>query len=149
MPAKPPEAPLVRWSDDGSPAALSKLGRMTLDKVARLFGGLGELESWLKSAKLKEDIRAARLKNDIAEGEVISRELVRTHVIGVVDEVNRRLLSDGAKSIAVQLYAFAESGVPVQKAEEEVAEMISKILERAKSKPARVLAKPTRRRGGE
>lgn len=138
--ARPVTEP-VGWRDDGSPAALAKLGRLTLDKVSRLFGGVVEAEAWLKAAKLKEDIRAARLKNEIAEGEVVSRDLVRTHVMSVVDEAFRRLLSDGAKTIAAQVYAFAQSNppVPIQKAEEEIAQIVSKILERAQNKTRRAL----------
>lgn len=138
------------WTDDGSSEVIGKLGRMSLDSISRVFGGPSELEVWLKSAKLKEDIRSSRIKNDVAEGELVSRELVATHVIGVVDEVFRRLLSDGAKSIAVQLYSFSESGIPIQKAEEEASSIMAKILERAKSRPLRVLtAKAAKKKARE
>jgi hypothetical protein len=134
-----PTKPGIKWEDNGTSGAMVELGNLTLDQVTMLIGQYDQAEEWLKSVKLKEDIRAARLKNEATEGSTISRELVETRVLGVVDEAFRRLLTDGAKTLASQVFAMAKSGQTVQEAEREISATIGKVLELAKTKPQRAL----------
>lgn len=106
--------------------------------IAR-FGTRRNFRDWLLSLKDIEVIREKTLANEETEGRLISRELVRTHVIGAIEAGNRRLLNDSPKTIARRLYAAAKSGVAVEEAEQTVREIIGSHLEPVKRAAAKQL----------
>ena len=127
------------FPDEGTPQAMVDFQSLTLGELSDRFGGIAELADWLKALKISEEIRGARLKNDEYEGSIISRDLVVTHCFGALDETNRRLLSDGVKTIVRQMYANSKGGIELEKSEREASSMISKILEPARQKIAKAL----------
>ena len=138
-PERPEHTEVEGVPDDGTPQAMVDLQQLRLCDLSDRFGGEPELSNWLKALQTSEEVRGKRLKNDEFEGSIITRELVRTHVVGAVDEAFRRLLSDAAKTIARQLYANAKTGLEIEKSEAEVRAIISKTLEPVKKKAARTL----------
>lgn len=112
---------------------------MTLRELVDRFGTKTAFRDWLVARKTIADIREKDLKNDETEGRLISRELVRTHIFGAIDAVNRRLLGDSPKTIARRLYALAKDDAPVEDAEAAVRDMISSNLKKVAADAARVL----------
>lgn len=86
----------------------------------------------LKALKLQEDIREKRLKNEQTEGALIAREFVKTHLFGLLEELSRRILADGSRTIARKLYTAARSGVPLEEAEAMVRDILSQHLKKAR-----------------
>lgn len=107
------------------------------------FGTTRTFLDWLSAAKEIETIRGKRLANEETEGQLISRELVQTHVVGLLDDAFRRLLTDAAKTITRRLYGNAKSGVPAEDSEELVREILSSQLEPAKRGAAKQLRAPS------
>lgn len=123
--------------------------RITLDRLDELEADLAPIvEKWgtgrdirdqLLALKELQVIRGKRLANEETEGRLISRDLVRTHVIGVIDAGNRRLLHDAPKTIAREVYAQAAAKVDVEQAEQTVRDIIGSQLAPVKTSAARLL----------
>lgn len=141
---KRPSAPTARRPkrEPGPPAATPD----ELDAYADLLGPIIEkfgtargFADWLKASKDIEAIRARQLENEEAEGRLISRDFVKTHVLGLVEACWRRLLQDATKTIARRIYAAAKSAQPVEEAERIVAEILSANLEPLKTTAAKLV----------
>jgi hypothetical protein len=134
-PELPPEEPAP--SDD----ELDAFAELLRPLVTR-FGTSRAFALWLAAADKLEVIRERRLKNEEAEGKLISRDLVKTHVLGAVEAGNRRLLNDSPKTIARRIYAAAKAGEPVESAEQVVREIIESHLGPVKTTAVRLLREP-------
>lgn len=124
--------------DEGTDADLDRLAQRIRPVVDR-FGSMTGLKDWLAALKTIEEIRAKRLDNDEAEGSLIRRDFVRTHVFGAIEAANIRLVNDAPQTIARRIYAKAKAGEPVEEAEIVVHEIISSHLKPVKATAARNL----------
>lgn len=138
-PEDPPHHKLPGFEDEGDSESMGLLGKLTLDEIGERFGGLKAFDVWQKRAKVKEEIREKRLKNEETEGSVISRDFVRTHLFGLLEELSRRLLSDASRTIARRLYSAAQSGVSIEEAEQTVRSILEQNLQRARDQAKRRL----------
>jgi hypothetical protein len=127
--------------DDGTPDAMTRIMDLRLRDLTNVFGDHESLSAWLGDVKRVEDIREKRLKNQITEGSVVSREGVEKNVFGLLEELSRRLLQDAAKTITQQLYANAKSGVDHEKSRKQVVDIMSKNMRRARDGVTRNLKK--------
>jgi hypothetical protein len=64
----------------------------------------------LRRRRLAAQVRNEELELAEREGELIGRRFVRQHVIGLLEELFRRLLYDGARTIAIRTAGAARSG---------------------------------------
>lgn len=144
-PAKPKRKRRPREVDDRSIAIdvdfeeIEAYAHLSLSELVAKFGTVTSFKDWLDARKKISDIREKDLRNDELEGRLISRELVRTHVIGAIEAGNRRLLTDSPKTIARRLYALVNSGASAEEAEKTVREIISSQLKPVAATAARVL----------
>ena len=124
----------------------------------KIYGDLGELahvirlivdkngtkrsfKDWLDALKRIEDIRKTRLDNDLTEGGLIERELVKKHVMGAIESAFRRLLVDTSKTATARIYAAAKAGQPIEEAELILRTLITSQLKPLKSTAVRNLRK--------
>jgi hypothetical protein len=132
---------LEHWRAD-RPAGVAELFRvkdMTIIEVVRRFGTEEAYLNWLKSLKAMEDLEAARLKNDRARGSVIEAELVKSHVMSLIDGTWRRLLSDTSKTIARRSEEMIKAGKTSEELELSVREIISSQLKALKDRARKKL----------
>ena len=127
--------------DSGDSSSMDRVMDLKLRDIITRFGEEGSFSAWLRDLKTAEDIREKRLKNEMTERSVISREGVQVHLFGLLEELSRRLLQDGSKTIARANYAAAKSGVDVSKSEKDTRDIISKNLKKAKDGITRRLKK--------
>lgn len=127
------------YDDDGSSESMGLLGKLTLDEIGERFGGLKAFDVWQKRLKTKEEIKEKRLKNEETEGSVISRDFVRTHLFGLLEELSRRLLADASRTIARRLYSAAQAGVSIEEAEATVRSILEQNLQRVRDQAKRRL----------
>lgn len=127
---------------EGSDQDLKQLTDKLLPLVER-FGTDLRFEKWLSSIADIELIREKRLKNGQTEGGLISRELVRIHVMGAIDAANKRLLGDASKTITARVANVIRGGGGLEEAQRYVREEISKQLKPVKDKVARNLRQKT------
>lgn len=128
---------------------IERYAHLSLTALTRKFGTATAFKDWLAAHKTIEDIREKRLKNDEAEGRLIPREPVRTHVFGAINAVNIRLLRDAPKTLTRRLYALARSGAPVEEAETTAREILGSLLKPMKTNAARVLRNVARGEASE
>ena len=118
---------------------ISQYADYTLRQIADTFGAMRVFKDFLEALKKLEDIREKRLNNEEVQRNLISRELVKTHVFGFLDAGNRRLLGDTPKTIARRLYALARADEPIETAEKLVRDIIGSQLTPQKGRVAKML----------
>jgi hypothetical protein len=98
----------------------------------------------LARQKRTEEVAKLSLANAKERGNLISSELVRTHVFGTMEAMSKRLLGDAAKSIAARCASLIRSGASIEEVQRMVRDEISKQLRISKDKVVRVLREPSR-----
>lgn len=112
----------------GSPEDLEAIAE-TIRPLLERFGTERAFRDWLLALKEIETIREKRLGNEEAEGLLIYREVVRTHVFGRIEACHRRLLGDVPKTLTRRVYALAKNGTAIEEAEATVRELIGSQLD--------------------
>lgn len=121
------------------PEDIRAFAEMSLRELVTRFGTDTRFCDWLKATKSIEDINEKRLKNAVSRGELVSRDLMKVGVIEPIDAAHRKLLTDGAKTIARRLTAMHDAGRSLEDCEEFVIDQISSFIRPVKSKVARAL----------
>jgi hypothetical protein len=93
----------------------------------------------LARQKRTEEVAKLALANAKERGQLISRQLVETHILGSLEFLHKRLLGDAAKSIAGRCCSLVRSGAPLEEVQRMVRDEISKQLRSSKDKVVRVL----------
>lgn len=136
---KSPEDAREYLRELGKGLRIRDLPGMTLQQLVERFGTATAFKDYLDARKKIEDIVGKELENDETVGRLISRDLVRTHVFGAIEQANKRLLQDAAPNISRTVYALARRGAPVEDAEREARDVIGRILNPVKDQAARAL----------
>ena len=118
---------------------IRKMGDMSIRDCVLTFGYFENLESLVKSIKLMEDIHEKRIKNAVAAGELVSRDLIHKGVIDQIEIAHNRMLTDGAKTMAKRLHDKYKSGADVAAGQKLIRDELSKIIGPSKRKIDKVL----------
>jgi hypothetical protein len=121
------------------PEDIRKFADYTLRDLIAQFGTDVAFLDWLKATKAIEDIHEKRLKNAEKAGELISRAVVSDGLISTIDGAFTRMLTDGAKTIAVRTHSLVTTGAEVGDIEDLVSKQLTTFIRPTKSKLARVL----------
>jgi hypothetical protein len=97
-------------------------------------------EEFLRVQYRKRAAEALKIElgNRQAQGELIERDRVRTHILGFIDASHRRLLYSST-TIVSRLYSLAASGTGAGEAERFVSDTLSAILTVARDQVTRNL----------
>jgi hypothetical protein len=115
----------------------------THKQVAERFSTFTEVADIVDLHYKTEQSRKLWLSNEVAEGKLIERERVRTHVLGFVEASHKRILSDAPKTIASRLLALSKSGASLEECEKFARETLGAILRPARDSATRNL-RPTK-----
>lgn len=121
------------------PADIQAFADMTLRELIEKFGTVSHFNDWLKATNEIEKINERRLKNAATEGVLVSRELIKSGVIDPFNAAHRRMLTDGAKTIAVRVDAMSRAGRSVADIEAFVSDQIGSFIRPVKACVARAL----------
>lgn len=147
-PAPRPESEETDWGDEvpeGSDEEVAEL-IATLTPLAKRFGTKRFFRDWLLALKDLEIIREKRLANAREEGLLIERARVQTHLLGIIESGNKRLLGDAPKTIASRNLAMAKSGASLEEVEKFVRDTMSSILTPVRDAVIRNLRRKKQRR---
>ena len=108
----------------------------TLREVIEKFGTDDAFVNFLKATKVIEDIEKSRIANAEKAGTLVSRKLVKVGFIDAVNSTHRRILSDGVKRIAAEVFEMCEAGQDVREAEAFVMSQIQSYIRPMKDKIA-------------
>jgi len=115
------------------------LDSLTLGEIVRRFGTVEQFSNHLSACAKIETTRKTWLDNGVTEGKLIKRELVATHLIGIIDGLCKRLLSDTARTIVLRLTSHVKAGGSVEDGEKIAVDLLSSQLQPVKETAARVL----------
>lgn len=139
-PLEPPPPGRAGPPDDDVPADIAFYRQLPFGEVMERFGTDRAMRDWLLALKELETVREKRFRVQAARGELISRDLVRTHIVGALDACNRHLLNEGAQAIVARLFDLALSGSTREAGEEAICDIISQHLNVAYDQVSRVLS---------
>lgn len=132
-------APPIQQEPDEVPDDISAFADMTLRELIRRFGTDVRFVDWLKAVKAIEDIHEKRLKNAATQGTLIARRVVEEGLIDTINTTHKKLLTDGAKSIAARVKSAAQLGETDTQLEDIVVEQISSFIQPCKAKMGRLM----------
>jgi len=121
------------------PEDIRDFADMTLRELIQRFGTDVAFLDWLNATKRIEDINEKRLKNAATQGELVSRTLVKTGIIDPIEGAHLKLLTDGAKTIALRVTAMHSAGLQLPDIENFVSDQISSFIRPMKAKIKRSL----------
>lgn len=121
------------------PEDIRDFADMTLRELIHRFGTDVAFLDWLKATKSIEDINEKRLKNAATQGELVSRKLIKVGVIDPIESAHLKLLTDGAKTIALRVTAMHSAGRELADIENFVSDQISSFIRPMKAKIKRTL----------
>lgn len=121
------------------PENIEAFADMTLRELIQRFGTDTAFVDWLKATKSIEDINEKRLKNAVSRGELVSRDLMKIGVIDPINAAHIKLLTDGAKTIALRVVSMHDAGRPLKDCEKFVSDQITSFIKPVKSRVARAL----------
>lgn len=112
---------------------------MTLHDIISTFGSDVEFVEWLKSAKLIEDIKEKRIRNQTSLGNFIPREYVKNHIFAMLETTHVRLLNDSPRTIAARVLDAHAAGQTREDIETLIGDLISVQLKGIKLRARRAL----------
>ena len=121
------------------PDNMQQFADMTIREVVTKFGTDYRMVDYLRALKEIETIDANRVKNAKARGELVHRDLIVKGVLEPIDSAHRKMLTDGAKTIARRSVAMIGAGKDADELEKFIAEQITSFIKPAKAKIKRAL----------
>lgn len=118
---------------------MADINNWRIGDLVEKFGTDEGFKNWTTARKTIEEIKYKELKNKELAGELIMREMVAKYVFGSIDATQIRLLTDTPRTIAMRVYALANSDTDIEEAEALVTELISKQLKDLKAKTKKTL----------
>lgn len=140
---EPPRLP-PQPAGAGSPDDLEELAERVRPLTER-FGTERAMHDWFLMLKNKEVIEGKRLENEAARRLRIPREFVTTHILSVLEDTRKRLLTDMPRTLAARLLSLSHAGGTHVEAEREVRAAVSSHLEAVNLKLKKTLTEIARR----
>lgn len=137
--ASPPPAAPDMDAMDLLAVDIRALADKSLRELVGVFGTDIRFLDWLKALHEIEKVYDRRIKSAKAEGVLISRELVADYILDPINTLFERLMTDGAKTMAAEMYAMAEAKRTEKEFEEYVVDFIGSFVRALKPKLARAL----------
>ena len=121
------------------PENIQEMADLTLREVTDRYGTDIALCDYLKAVKQIEDIAEKRMKTAALRGELVSRHAVEIGMVSPVSLAFKKLLSDGARTIARRMSAMVQGGSTVEECEAYVSDQIGAHIRPAKATMTRTL----------
>lgn len=121
------------------PEDIRELANWSLRDLVTKFGTDVAFLDFLKATKAIEDIYEKRIKNAKSSGELVDRAQIKIGVIEPINTAHVKLLTDGAKTIAVRTKAMLDAGRDLGEVEEFITQQISSFIKPMKARVARGL----------
>jgi hypothetical protein len=123
-----PEAQLLQIPED-----IRELANWSLRDLVTKFGTDVAFLDFLKATKELENIQEKRLKNAKTSGELVSRAQIKIGVIEPINTAHIKLLTDGAKTIAVRVKAMVDAERDLTEIEEFVTKQMTSFIKPMKA----------------
>jgi len=121
------------------PVDITEFWHLTLSEICLIYGTDTRFADWLRASRDIESIHEKRIKNAKAKGELVHRDLVKIGIIDPINAAHIKILTAGAKTIAVRLEAMAKAGSTQEEMEALVQDLLSSFIKPVKDKVHRAL----------
>lgn len=132
-------APTAVRPSFSDPLDANELGCLTFDEIVAMFGSREGFGGWVALRHRVAATKKLELANAEAEGRLIPRDFVATHMLGYVERVHRQLLRDTAITIARRVAAQARAGETAEQMEATARDLISQQLEALRATMVRLV----------
>jgi hypothetical protein len=112
---------------------------LTLGEIVARHGTCTQFKAWIDAKKTIVDVQTRVVKLAALEKTLVSRSLIKVGVIDPIDAAHRKLLTDGAKTIARRVTAMTSGGRSLEDCEAFVKDQIASFIKPMKAKIARSL----------
>lgn len=120
--------------DVAVPEDIMEFADWTLHEILTKFGTNTRFQDWLRSLKTMAEIDEKWIKSATSKGELVSRKLVKDHIIGPFDAAHIKMMTDGAKTITKRALSMHDSGRDQKDIEEFVSDQIGSFIRPLKKK---------------
>jgi hypothetical protein len=114
-------------------AEIRAVWKWTIEDVFTKCGSLPAFSSLLQSIDKIESIHAKRLAADKSTGELISREYVSKHVLGLIERMFQRLLTDLPVGLSYEVHGKCATGATVEAIQESIRTAVTRELKSVKA----------------
>ena len=136
---EPPEEEEDEGSHFSEDDEIKDVLHLTIAEIVERHGTSSQFKTWIDAKKTIVDIQTRIVKLAQLEGTLVSRDLMKVGVIDPIDAAHRKLLTDGAKTIARRVTAMNSGGRPLEDCEDFVKDQIASFIRPMKAKVARSL----------
>ena len=112
---------------------------LTLRELVEEYGTDAQFKTYIEAVKIIADIHLKHLTAQEKRGRLIDRQMVKTHIFGLIESTFSRLLGDVPKTISRRQFAMAKAGATVAEGEALAREIISTQLKGVKATAKRNL----------
>ena len=112
---------------------------LTMRQIYHQFGSMEEFKTAIAVRKTMSEINFKELQSMEKRGELIPREIVKTHIFGAMNTSNLRMLRDIPKTATTKAIAMLKSGQKPAAVEAMIRELIGKNLAVVESTANRIL----------
>ena len=114
-------------------------------EVVAMFATDARFGKWLDAVKKMEDIADKRLKNKMAQNEVIDRAFVEKYIFAYISSLQARLLQDSPRTLASRVSSLVNAGESKEVITSTIHNILSGYIKDAKQKVIGSLANATNR----
>ncbi len=100
----------------------------TLRHIIERYGTMPIFASMLQAADKVESINARRLDSDRKTGELISREFVKKHILGLVEQIFQRMLAEMPVKLASEVHTMCATGATLEEVQQSIHDAVSREL---------------------
>jgi hypothetical protein len=112
-------------------------------EIVEIFGTAKDMVDWLKSVAIIDKIHKTRLDNSKIEGDLVSRDLVVTAVIGPINVCHKQILTSVARSLSRRVSSMALAGRSAEEIEVLIRDQLGVPIRQCKEHITEVLADDT------
>ncbi len=138
-----PPAEIETIGDEGvvAESRIRKYLKYTLQEIFDKFGTLQAFLVLLQAVEKIESVHEKRIKSNKTTGALIDRKYVKGHVLGLVEQVFSRILTDLPAKLAQDIHAACESGASIEDLKVLIHDAISNEIKMLKKDARRAIRK--------
>lgn len=114
------------------PEKIRECWDLSLGEIFTRYGSLGAFKDVLTATDKIEAIQARRVDSDRKAGDLISRVYVKRHVMGLVEQVFQRLLTDMPVRLAMEIHGICSTGATMEDVQQRLHDGVSRELKTLK-----------------
>lgn len=123
----------VSSTDADIPEDIRKVWDWTIERVFAECGSVAAFDKLMAGIERVENIHAKRMTADRLAGDLVSRDFVRKHVFGLVEQLSQRLLNDLPITLSYVVHGKCKTGASAEDIQQAIRTGITREIKSAKA----------------